>query len=434
MPEITDARTRTWQRITLATLFVGYGGYYICRSNLSVATPLILREFADAGITKTEIGVITSIGMVFYSIGKVTNGLLADFLGGRGLFLLGMAASVVCTVLFGAASGIALFTVAWAANRYVQSVGWGALVKVTSRWYSVSVHATVMGILCMSYMLGDSFARYYLGFFIKQELGWRAVFFIAAASLGLIAIVSIWTLKSSPREIGGVEPPTNPENVFGSGGESPKPDGILELLLPLVKSVDFWLICLMNAGLTLIRETFNFWMPTYLTEVGGLSEGVAAQRTMIFPLVGAASALITGTLSDRIKGKRGRVVLPALSVLTASLWLLSVLPLNGQPLLAIALICVVFFLMIGPYSLLSGVMALDLGGKRGSSTAVGFIDSAGYLGGSVSGYGIGAVAENRGWPAAFAVLAASAAFTALAAALFWARQEWGARKQPVAQA
>jgi OPA family glycerol-3-phosphate transporter-like MFS transporter len=416
---MTDPRTRTWQQITLATLFVGYAGYYICRSNLSVATPLILQEFGGAGITKTSIGVLSSIGILFYSIGKVTNGLLTDFFGGRLLFLVGMGASAACTLLFGLSSGLVAFTVLWAINRYVQSVGWGALVKVTSRWYPVSVHATVMGILCMSYLLGDSFARLYLGLFIHNEFGWRSVFFIAAATLGAITLVSMWTLKSSPRDVGGEEPPANPENVFGTAGNTPEPEGILQLLGPLVTSLSFWLICLMNAGLTLIRETFNLWMPTYLAEEGGLSAGGAASSSMLFPLVGAGSALLTGTVSDRFKGQRGRVILPALVLLTVSLALLSFLPLEGRPVLAIVLICGVFFLMIGPYSLLSGVMALDIGGKRGTSTAVGFIDSAGYVGGILSGYAIGALAEHRGWAAVFLVLAGSSGLTALAAALYW---------------
>ena len=29
-------RTARWQKITLAALFTGYAGYYVCRSNLSV--------------------------------------------------------------------------------------------------------------------------------------------------------------------------------------------------------------------------------------------------------------------------------------------------------------------------------------------------------------------------------------------------------------
>src|SRR5262249_10250733 len=96
-----EARTSRWQRITLVTLFVGYAGYYVCRSNLSVVTPLLLQDASGTGLRKEDVGLIASVGVFLYALGKVSNGLLADFLGGKILFLGGMAASVVCTILFG---------------------------------------------------------------------------------------------------------------------------------------------------------------------------------------------------------------------------------------------------------------------------------------------------------------------------------------------
>ena len=76
------SRTFRWQGITLVTLFVGYAGYYLCRSNLSVAAPLLLQEFGDDGFTKQSVGAIASVGVLFYSFGKAVNGVLADFFGG----------------------------------------------------------------------------------------------------------------------------------------------------------------------------------------------------------------------------------------------------------------------------------------------------------------------------------------------------------------
>ena len=92
---------RRWQCITCGTLFVGYVGYYICRANLSVATPLILADYADAGMTKANIGSVASVGVALYAIGKVINGLWTVYAGGRKPFLGGMVASVVCTLAFG---------------------------------------------------------------------------------------------------------------------------------------------------------------------------------------------------------------------------------------------------------------------------------------------------------------------------------------------
>src|SRR5207237_954520 len=110
-PDMPDSRTVRWQKITLGTLFVGYAGYYVCRSNLSVVTPLLLRDFGDQGISKEDLGAVASFGVLLYALGKISNGLLADFLGGRLLFLLGMVLSVVCTILFGL--GTASFFLPW---------------------------------------------------------------------------------------------------------------------------------------------------------------------------------------------------------------------------------------------------------------------------------------------------------------------------------
>src|SRR5664279_5364162 len=43
-----------WQAITFITLWVGYAGYYVCRSNLSVAGPLLQKELADQPTSAAE--------------------------------------------------------------------------------------------------------------------------------------------------------------------------------------------------------------------------------------------------------------------------------------------------------------------------------------------------------------------------------------------
>jgi [1-hydroxy-2-(trimethylamino)ethyl]phosphonate dioxygenase len=100
-----------------------------------------------------------------------------------------------------------------------------------------------------------------------------------------------------------------------------------------------------------------------------------------------------------------------------------VTPTGGNPALALLLIGAVSFFLMAPYTFCSGVMALDLGGKRGSSTAAGLIDSAGYLGGALAGWGVGTLAERAGWPTAFAGLAAVTGLTTLAAGLYWLLHE-----------
>src|SRR5439155_21920309 len=136
----------------------------------------------------------------------------------------------------------------------------------------------------------------------------------------------------------------------------------------------------------------------------------------------AASVVAVGVLGDRVKGKYGLVVLPALLAAAVALALLAVIPLQGRPVAALALICAMSMFLIGPYSLFSGVIALRLGGKRGSSSASGLIDSAGYLGAVLSGLGVEALVKQYGWQKTFGGLAAIAALTAVAAAVYWAAE------------
>ena len=92
------------------------------------------------------------------------------------------------------------------------------------------------------------------------------------------------SLKSDPSEVGAEEPAANPANVYGEDGQSAENVSLRERLAPLFSSSLFWMICLTNFGLTLVRETFTFWTPTFLTEVPKLDPGEAAIGSLLFPL------------------------------------------------------------------------------------------------------------------------------------------------------
>jgi OPA family glycerol-3-phosphate transporter-like MFS transporter len=414
---------RRWQAITLLSLVVGYAGYYVCRSNLSVATPLLLDAFGEEGIDKAWIGFISSVGVAFYAVGKVFNGTMADFVGGRRVFLFGMVGSIAATIAFGLGTGAAVFVIAWSANRLIQSMGWPGLVKVASRWFSHQSYGRVMGFLSLSFLFGDAAARLLLGEVIEYGFGWQDVFFFSAAVLGIIALVNAVTLKSSPQALGFEATEVNPNNLFGPEGEAARPEGVRDLLGPLLRSGSFWVVMFLSAGMTLIRQSFTFWTPTFLVEVAGMSASSAAQYSLVYPLLGGVSVLFVGHVSDRwTAGRRGLVMTVVLAPLVPTLLLMSTLETTGA-LVPLLLVSASAFMLIGPYSFLSGAMALDLGGKKGSSTAAGLIDGAGYTGAILSGWAVGWIAQHFGWSWVFIALAVVAALTLIAAVVYWRYHE-----------
>jgi len=408
-------------------MVIGYSGYYLCRSNFSVALPMIIQELGARGmhpdVAQIRLGLIASLGVLAYAIGKFIAGGVSDFVGGRRTFVSGMAGSVLFTVVFALSGGIPLFTLAWIGNRLVQSFGWAGMVKMSSRWFSYSSYGTVMGIVSLSFLFGDAVSRQFLAILIDYGFGWRGLFFIAAGTLLFWAIVNAVLLKDTPREIGEAEPPANPQNLFAASESDSAPISIRSLLAPLLRSRVFLLVCLLSVGLTLVRETFNLWTPTYFAQAIGLSHADAAQKSALFPLFGGISVLLAGYLSDRMgKGARAAIILFGLLLAGLALLVLGYGDFGGSRFWPESLVALVAFLMIGPYSYLAGAIALDFGGKRGSATVSGIIDGSGYLGGVLAGDSMARISVAYGWRGAFAVLAAVCWVLSLAAAVYWLNQ------------
>src|SRR5262249_20359504 len=157
-------------------------------------------------------------------------------------------------------------------------------VKVASSWFESRRYGVVMALLSQSYLFGDALGRLWLGALLARGLGWRALFLAAAATLLALAVVVALVLRAGPRDGGLKEPEIAAENVYGDAGGDTRPAGLAGLVGPYLRRPDFWVVCLASFGLTLVRETFNAWTPTYLVEVFGLSQAEAAQRSAVFPL------------------------------------------------------------------------------------------------------------------------------------------------------
>lgn len=415
------------QALTLFSLCLGYAGYYLCRSDLSVITPLLLAD-TSIHVDKEGLGWIASVALNAYAAGKVISGVAVDNLGGRKLFLLGMLGSILCTVLFGLGSSAGLFMAVWAVNRFFQSTGWNALVKVSTNWFSHYQYGRVMGFLSLSFLFGDAIGRYCLGQLIQLGFGWRAVLFAAAGILGLICLFCFLTVRNYPEKHQVVtEAEVNPNNLFADD-EGAEKGGAWRLLKPFLTSEAFWCVAVMSFGYTLIRETFNLWLPQYLKEVADMADGQAGKYSSLFPFFGGFSVLFCGWLSDNpMKGRRGQIMAATSFMMTVCLVFMGLIPPHSGQFLPVLLTCAIALLLLGPYCFLGGAISMELGGSKGSATAAGLVDAAGYIGGTLSGVAVGAVAQKWGWGGAFTTLGGFSLMVCLASSVYSWRHEGGTR-------
>src|SRR5438477_461354 len=309
----TPARSlRYGQLKTIVLLFGGYAACYYCRADLSVATPLLVEELGRYGVGHGEalvrIGSMTSLGVLAYALGKLFLTGLGDYWGGRRNFLIGVGGAMLFTLCFAAGGGVPVFTLAWVGNRLTQSVGWAGLIKVSSKWFDYSSYGSIIGILSISYLVGDAAARQQMGMLIEHGYGWRSLFVFAAI------VAAVWL---------------------------------------------------------------------------GDRLGLNGRALLMFLGLGATAA--------------------------ALVVLMSVRPGASTSPLAVTLIGVVAFCLLGPYSYLGGAFALDFGGKQASAASSGIIDGIGYLGGVLAGDSVARVAVAYGWQGVFVSLAAVSAVAAVCA-------------------
>jgi OPA family glycerol-3-phosphate transporter-like MFS transporter len=417
---------QTRQTITVALLFAGYAGYYFCRSDLSVAMPLLVDDLHRHGIASGDavirLGQLASFGVLAYAVGKLTLTGLGDIWGGRRTFAIGLWGAIAFTLLFASGGSFPLFTIAWIGNRLSQSIGWAGLIKVCSRWFGYSSYGTVIGILSLSFLVGDAVARQSMSMLIHLGFGWRALFYFAAIVAEVILLANLLFLRESRAELGFPEPEVNPLNLFA--GVTSKPKNFWEIVKPLLLSRTFAVVCLLSFGCTIVRETFGLWIPEYLKDSFGYSAASAASASAIFPAVGAVSVLFTGWISDRL-GPSGRsiVMVFCLGATLAPLTALTFLHAgSGASIWPVILIGAVAFFLLGPYSYLGGAFALDLGGSQAGAASSGIIDGVGYLGGVLAGDSVARLSVGFGWRGVFVALTVVTALSALAAGFLYLHQ------------
>jgi len=379
---------------------------------------LLVDELGRRGVSHADaivsIGSMASLGVFAYAMGKWFLTSLGDYWGGKRNLLIATGGATLFTLLFASGSTLPVFTFAWVGNRLTQSIGWSALVKVSSKWFNYSRYGTIVAILTCSYLVGDAAARESMGLLLHYGATWRGLFLFGAGVAGCMFLANLLFLRESRTDEGHPEAEANPRNVF-AGAQAPQ--NFLARVLPLLRSRAFLVVCLLGFATTMVRETFNTWTPVYLRDFLGYGVSRAALLSAIFPGVGAISVLLAGWASDRL-GRNCRALLLALGLAAtaAALLILTELrPESAGTVLPVAMIGVVAFCLLGPYAFLPGAFALDFGGKQAGAAASGLVDGTGYLGGVLAGTVMARLAVTFGWGGVFVTLAAVSTLAALGA-------------------
>jgi OPA family glycerol-3-phosphate transporter-like MFS transporter len=380
-----------------------YTSYYLCRYNFSYANGSIAKEF---GFSYGDMSTILSVNFVAYGCGQIINGLLTDRIGGKRAMLIGAAGTVVTNLLFGVASFwglLALFSLLWGINGYLQAFGSPGFIKINSAWFSQSERGTFAGIFGFMINLG----RFVANRLLPALLGgitilwmwqlppahWRWLFWIPAGVAALVAFVLALTVKDTPEECGY-------RNVFA--GEADHADTEIHGQLgPVFREHYFnpmvWIMALAYACTGGVRQAIDQWFPRYFDEVYHLDLRGAKFQWLGFliPFVASSGSLLSGWISDRFFQSRRAPVAMGIYFIEVCVILIAtqVHTLN----LALVFFVLIAFTVNSTHSLLGPAAAMDIGGRKAAAFASGVIDSFQYFGAAIATKGLGWVLDNKGW-------------------------------------
>lgn len=272
----SDSQTATGNARQLLLGTVAFALCFAVFGSVSAMMPIIRKQL---GLTPIQVSVAIAIPVLLGSLGRLPLGILTDRVGGRLIFTMVMASSIVPAMLMGFVTaywqlvlcglfiGIALASF---------SVG----VGFVSGWYPPAKQGTALGVYGAG-NIGQSLAAFGSPL-LAGSLGFRWGFWMFGLLL-LVWVIVFWiAARNAPRR--------GPVKSFG------------DALRPLRESMS-WVLSLYYFLTFGGFVAMSIYLPTFLTDMFGLTPQDAGFRTAGFVVLATAMRPVGGWLADRIGGR-----------------------------------------------------------------------------------------------------------------------------------
>jgi sugar phosphate permease len=399
------------------TLWLTYGAFYFCRTNISAAVAGMKLPLADGGLglSSSEVGWILASLKIAYGLGQMLNGQLSERVSPRVMLALGMFGSAALNVLFGFSTGFFFLLFVWATNGLFQSLGWTPCVRVAANWVPVGRRGKAIGIIGTGYQITLGLT-YVIAGQSAEWLGWRGALYVPALLLTLVGIFMLVCLRESP----SIESEAGSETM-GSAATSTSRVGVADALFWTLYNPTLWLLGLSLGLLNACRYGFLDWGVTHLMETQDVGVGKAGLQFFVIAIGATAGSYLAGWATDRFFGSRRAPVICILMAVLGGLTLVYDPVVRTSPTWTMGLLIVIGFCIYGPQVLLVGTAPADLAHRGTSAAAAGFGNFRGYMGAAtgdvVTGYY--SASEHGGWQQAIYIWAGWALAGSVITACMW---------------
>ena len=360
---------------------IGYSLYYVCRTSLNVVKkPIIDSCMLDA----SQLGLIGSVLLFAYAIGKFVNGFLADHCNIKRFMATGLVVSAAANFTLGILGFASetmptmllctLFAIMWGINGWSQSMGAPPAIIGLSRWFPLSKRGTFYGFFSLSHNLGEWLSFLFVGILVSVA-GWQWGF-VGSSIAGVVGVIVIVFLMHDNPQSKGLP---SVEAMSGEAkAEEKKQESTGELQKMVLKTPAVWILAAASAFMYIARYAINGWGVLFLQEQKGFSLTEATSIISINALLGIFGTVLSGWVSDKLF--RSDRYIPAL-IFGAMNTVALVLFLFGGDAWWINITAMVLFgISIGVLiCFLGGLMAVDIVPRKATGAALGVVGMASYV-------------------------------------------------------
>lgn len=373
-------KPNTHQAALFFACLLAYTCAYLSRDTFSAMMPNLL---SNTQVLKTDLGLISTIFLVFYGAGQFINGILGDRFPAHRLIILGLAISALVNFSFAFTSTALQMEVLWGINGFALSMLWAPIVKVLTLYTTGAFRKRALVNISISMPLGSILAFASSAMFSKF-----ANFRLAFQSVGLmIGLVAVFFCLVVYRVLPTLQIQTEqtPASTAASG------QALSHVFI--LSGLAIITIAIMCNGI--IRNGVSIWVPTYLTEYFQLEEFVSILSATVIPIVNLGGIYVVTYVNRRTKNEMTASAL--FFLLSACAMGLLVFLGSASPVLAILLLAITTASMQGVSSILMSFIPLGFESYGKVSTVTGYLNASAYLASSVGSYAVGIISTVYGW-------------------------------------
>ena len=392
-PPITDGaeidrQFHLHRRNVIVIITLCYGLGYVCRLALNV----VKKPLMDAGVfTPEDMGLIGSMLLYGYALGKFSNGFLADYANVKRFFAVGLFVSALLNFGMSFSTVVWLSALLWVLNGWFQGIGAPSCVVALANWFSNHERGRYYGIWSTAHSIGEGLTYLGIAFLIAMPpkglgLPWQFGFWVPATICVLAAALLYRYLPDRPQTLG--LPSVAQWRHDGAIEAKPVAHNAASIWKDQMKVLTIpalWVIALASSTMYITRYALNSWGNVYLQEIRGFDLFDANLFIFLNTAAGILGCVAYGYISDKLFDARR----PPTNLIFGFMELIPLVIIFYGPanslVLAIALI-VYGFGLSGILASLGGLFAIDIAPKKVAGAAMGFIGIFSYLGAGMQDY------------------------------------------------